>query len=323
MIETMMGCNLHCDMCPVPDSRAKMNGRKAVAMSLTTFEKILEEISDRPRCLHLNQMGEPLLNKNLSLFIRLAKKRGHYVSLTSNGALLTRELSTSLINSGIDKIIFSVDGCEADTYESIRKGAVYEKTRSNIELFCELKNSSRHYVDVQIDCILSDLTRDQIPAMQKFWLGKIDHFNVIPLNDWGGNFELPERFGTSTYAGYIEEKRYPCSLLWDTLAISAEGNLMYCCHDYCLLSRLPNVNDVPLRKIWRDFVSQERKKHVLGKIDCQPCLGCDAWKSRPVRFPPQSFSEKLRESFPFKLKSRLKYLGRRLKSCLQNLFVSS
>lgn len=54
-------------------------------------------------------MGEPLLNKNIVNYIKIAKENGHKVGLTTNATLLSSELSKQLIDSGLDKIIFSVN----------------------------------------------------------------------------------------------------------------------------------------------------------------------------------------------------------------------
>lgn len=285
LIETVMGCNLRCEMCPVPQSKLLMNGRTATMMSLSTFQKILDQIGDKPRRLHLNQMGEPLLNKSICEFVALSKKAGHNVSFTTNGTLMNEDISRQLLMAGIDQVTFSVDGYKATTYESIRIGANYERVRSNVEGFCRLRNELNKHTAIHIDCILSDLTKFEIASMQNYWKGKVDSVNTIPLDDWAGKYELPSKFGLRNWQARISgDARYPCDLLWTTSAISAEGYVMYCCHDYKLLSSLPNVNEMPFGKIWEDNVSEERKKHVDGMIDSDPCLHCDAWKTRQPYF---------------------------------------
>ena len=52
-IESVMGCNLRCEMCPVPQSKLLMNGRTTTTMSLETYSRILDEISDKPRSIGL------------------------------------------------------------------------------------------------------------------------------------------------------------------------------------------------------------------------------------------------------------------------------
>lgn len=315
MIETVIGCNLRCEMCPVPNSTILMNGRQTTTMSSNTFLKILEEISDKPRKLHLNQMGEPLLNKSIDQFVALSKKAGHFVSLTTNGTLMDGDISRKLILAGIDHVTFSIDGYEEKTYESIRIGANYNKVRSNIEYYSRLRNELKKKTTIQIDCILSELTKNEINTMYNYWKNKVDIFNVIPLDDWSGKHKLPNRFGlrNSVTEGQQYNKRYPCDLLWTSIAISAEGYLMYCCHDYKLLSNLPNVNENPLKEIWKTNLSEERRKHIKEEIDSDPCLHCDAWKTRRSYFYKSSeFLTEIGTILPPKFRFRAKKLFQKI-----------
>lgn len=282
-IETVMGCNLKCEMCPVPRSKEQMAGRLAKFMSPETFQNILLEIRDKPRRLHLNQMGEPLLNKHICDFVNSAKKDGHTVAFTTNGVLFTPDIAKSLLTSKIDRIIFSVDGFEPSTYEKIRIGSDYAKVKNNIQMICDLKKEMGQNTKIQIDCILSDLTKNEAQKMKDFWTSIVDTLVFIPLNDWGGSFDLPPNFGLEKKSSLLA-KRYPCDLLWTTINISAEGNVMYCCHDYKLESKLSNVNEKKLNLIWKEEVVKERLKHVTGKIDMAPCIFCEAWLSRPEKY---------------------------------------
>ncbi len=65
--------------------------------------------------------------------------------MTSNGTLLTEKMTSELVEAGLDKLAISVDGLTAETYEPIRKGAVYSKVCQNIKAavsLIEKKNSS-------------------------------------------------------------------------------------------------------------------------------------------------------------------------------------
>lgn len=289
IIETVLGCNLRCGMCPVPEWKSLMDGRSPVQMSLETFKALLAGIADKPRNLHLNQLGEPLLNRHLAEFVKLAKEQGHFVSFTTNGTLMDEEAARKLLAASVDHVIFSVDGFHPATYEGIRIGADYERVRGNVERFYNLKRELHPETVVQIDCIVSELTKGEIPLMQEYWQDKVDCFNTIPLDDWAGKHELPRRFGLRNWVSrQTGSGRYPCDLLWTTMSVSAEGRGMYCCHDYRLESNLPNVTEVPLPEIWRSFISKEREKHVKGRIDNAPCSTCEAWKTRPPCFESES-----------------------------------
>lgn len=280
-IESVIGCNLRCAMCPVPTSAKSMNGRKFHCMELDVYNVIMEQISETSREIWLNQLGEPLLNDNIVEFVKIAKKKGHTVCLTSNGTKLNSSLSHDLLSSGIDKVVFSFDSIDRNIYEKIRIGSNYERVLNNIREFSEIRHRLRAECKVQVDCIQNNLSSNEDNS--KFWRGIADRVTFIPLDDWGGQFELPPEMGTRKSVE-IPSRRFPCDLLWTTLSISAEGQVMYCCHDYKLQSGLSNVRERKLIDIWTREMGAERKKHVSGAIDRNPCKDCVAWATRPRRY---------------------------------------
>lgn len=293
-IESVMGCNLRCPMCPVPKGITTMNKRSYQAMTLAIFTKIIEQISEKPRQLWLNQLGEPLLNHDLLDFVKIAKSRGHSVDFTTNGTKMTPELADALIRQGLDGITFSFDGWTKETYEQIRVGANYESVVENIRNFIRIRQELKAKTHIRIDCIVSDLTFPELDGVINFWSPDVQ-VNFIPLDDWAGQLPLDERFGKKrTPMASTQDRRYPCRLLWTTMAISAEGRVMYCCHDYQQRSQCSSVDERPLIDIWRDEIFRERQKHVANMIDAPPCLHCPAWKTMPEFYHDTALRQSLR-----------------------------
>ncbi|MBU5612545.1 radical SAM/SPASM domain-containing protein [Geomonas azotofigens] len=281
LVESYMGCNLRCEMCPVPDSRNNMNGRSYSCMSLETYKIIIDQVSERPRSIRLNQLGEPLLNPEIVNFVAYAASRGHDVGLTTNATKLDADLAERLIVAGLGEIIFSFDGCTKETYEKIRVGADYDQVLANILEFSRLNKVHNGRCSVRVDCIVSDLTFGDLEQIRKFWSQRKIPVSFIPIDDWAGKLRLPARFGVRRSLTGSTSKRYPCHFLWTALVISAEGNVVFCCHDYQLLSNLPSVHEKPLREIWNTQVRHMREQHVLGTVTEKPCRSCDAWMSMP------------------------------------------
>lgn len=280
-IETFMGCNLRCRMCPVPLGQQGMGGRQFCAMSPEVFRIILDEISEQPRQINLTQLGEPLLNPNIVDFVALSHQVGHHVSLTTNGTLLTSELGCELLKAGINRMVFSFDGGTKRTYESLRCGAKFEHVIQNIQNFYSANKKYGFKCEVQIHNILSNNTERELDIIKQLWSGVANVFH-IPLDDWGGKLQLPSDLGLKrTKVPSRNVERYPCDLLWTNLTVSAEGQIMLCCHDYKLLSRLPNISEKPLRKIWQQDVAAERYRQIEGNFDSPSCCSCQAWVSRP------------------------------------------
>lgn len=276
-IETVFGCNLHCEMCPVPEG---IKDRKKKLMSFLTYKNIIDQVSDKKRYIGLNQLGEPLLNKNIVHFVEYAKKYRHFTHLTTNATLLNRVISADLLEAGLDSITFSVDGADKITYEKIRIGAMFEETVENIKYFCNLNKKTGKKCKTKVDCIVSDLTEKSKTDIENFWDGIVP-VNFILLDNWTNRAELPDYFGKKRTPDDMLMKRYPCHLSWTVCAISAEGKVMYCCHDYYQKSNLPSIHDKPLIKILNNEIADEREKHTKNRIDKEPCKSCVAWQTMP------------------------------------------
>jgi radical SAM protein with 4Fe4S-binding SPASM domain len=281
-VEMAMACNFGCKMCPVPESRKLMDGRLPSIMKPDTFALVLRSISDRPRNLWLTQLGEPMLNKHLTDYVRAAKSNGHHVGFTTNGSLMTEEKARDLLTAGIDHVVFSFDGATKTTFEKIRIGGDFDEVVANIRMFAAMNQrlrSPQNRCRVQVDMIVSDMTEPEVDDFHAMWKD-IALTQAIPIDDWAGQLELPSDFGRPR-TSREEIERYACDLLWNTAYVSAEGNAMMCCHDYKQRSKLPNVHEKPLDQIWRSDIERERAKQVAGDFSSVSCAACTAWKTRP------------------------------------------
>jgi MoaA/NifB/PqqE/SkfB family radical SAM enzyme len=83
--------------------------------------------------------GEPLLQPHLIEWIKDARAAGCETGLLTNGLLLEKEKAGLLLDAELDWICFSVDGADADTYESIRIGSNFKRVTKNIAGFCSAR----------------------------------------------------------------------------------------------------------------------------------------------------------------------------------------
>ena len=75
--------------------------------------------------------------------------------------------------------------------------------------------------------------------------------------------------------------RPACAGLWDTPMVQVNGDVTVCCLDERLLNKVGNVNETPLRDIWRGATLDAwRKAQVEGRFsDSGPyCTSCN-WRS--------------------------------------------
>lgn len=84
--------------------------------------------------------GEPLLRKDIYQIIKSAKEKKLKVKMHTNGILLNQKRSLLLIKSGLDHLIFSIDGVDK-IYELIRGRGNFPKLLNALTAFFNIKKS--------------------------------------------------------------------------------------------------------------------------------------------------------------------------------------
>ena len=70
---------------------------------------------------------EPFLNKNFLEFVKYAATKNVYTATSSNAHYFTDEMAKATVQSGLDRLIISIDGTSQDTYGKYRIGGKIEK----------------------------------------------------------------------------------------------------------------------------------------------------------------------------------------------------
>ncbi|MBN1433984.1 radical SAM protein [Candidatus Fermentibacterales bacterium] len=136
LIEPTNACNLHCRMC----SR-DYGQRETGFMDPAFFSGLIDQVElFRPLVITLHLAGEPLMHPELPGMVRIAAGKGLHVLFSTNGALLTPEVSRELIEAGLKaiRIDFTTD---VERFSFARAGLDWEQVRRNIESMIELRNS--------------------------------------------------------------------------------------------------------------------------------------------------------------------------------------
>ncbi|MEM2367442.1 MAG: radical SAM protein [Candidatus Bathyarchaeia archaeon] len=122
--------------------------------------------------------GEPLARKDFFELAAYAKKRIPYISIASNGTLLTKDNAKKVKDAGVDYVEISIDGASPALHDEFRgiPGA-FEKAIQGV------KNCIEEGIDT---CIATVLHRNNIAETEKILqlakeLGvRFMHFNYIP-----------------------------------------------------------------------------------------------------------------------------------------------
>ncbi|GAJ12563.1 unnamed protein product, partial [marine sediment metagenome] len=178
-IQTVTGCNARCRFCPNGKTSSELSQGK---MEWDLFTTIIDEVVNyTPHRISPYLMNEPLLDKDLPGKIRYIadrKKPGTKICVNTNGSLLDEQLAEQILDSGLDRLVFSVHGITPETYENSMLGLSLKRTLGNINNFLEMqrrKGADRPLV--QVTMVNTNIVRDELERCKHYWKQR-----GIPLN---------------------------------------------------------------------------------------------------------------------------------------------
>ncbi len=272
-IEVTNRCNLWCDFCYRTNPE---HGRPIMGdMSMDMFHRVIDELKDL-HYLWLHQGGESLLHPNIIEMVMYAKQKNvsKYIGITSNGMFLKNDLAESLIVAGLNRLEISLDGADAETHQSIRKNADFEKIIGNIINFCKFLKGE----DIlQIRCVICSKNYDKLNIMPRRMslcgVKKISFQKVIHRNEFCDE-EIPdlgkilkelkrECEKHNVNFEYIKEpKRVRCYEPFRGFGVTWDGNIVPCC-------RIENVDvgegKYEVEESWNGKKMIEFRKAILER----------------------------------------------------------
>ena len=145
--EPTTSCNLRCPECP---SGKREFTRPTGMLQNNFFEKTIDEIYKKTSYLIFYFQGEPYLNPNFLDMVKYASSKKIYTATSTNAHYLNDVNSKKTIESGLDRLIISIDGTTQETYQKYRIGGdlnkVIEGTQNIIKWKKELKSKTPHII---------------------------------------------------------------------------------------------------------------------------------------------------------------------------------
>lgn len=272
ILEVTNNCNLRCNFC----GQSAMT-RDRGSMGLELFKKLVKEIANENPETEVWTIfyGEPLILKYKMVYlIRYAKDKGlKNVFMNTNGILLDEELSEALIESGLDKIVFSLDAFYEETYKKMRNNDNFEKVKNNIEDFIKIRNKLNSKIKVEVQLIeIPNIHKDgEKKLFKEYWENIGACTKIKPYVTWTGAVDIEN---------IRKMDRYPCSWLFKTFVATWNGNVAQCGCDYDSKYIAGNLNNDTIKNIWNTTLKNIRDLHIGGKYEETPiCLNCNDWDS--------------------------------------------
>jgi radical SAM protein with 4Fe4S-binding SPASM domain len=286
-IETVFGCNAKCAMCVIDHPTERIKG----VMDMDLFRRTVDALApyrQQIEMFDLFALGEPLLDPLIFDRIRYVKDKGfRRIAISSNANLLNADKRRRLLESGIDTVIFSIDGIRKETHEAIRVRVNYDRVLANVLGIIALRDSMNFPTRFIVRFIRQDANRAEWPEYKAFWEARIspernDMVAVYDMHSWAGRIAAKDHL----WERVPEIEREPCHHVFNNLMILANGAVALCSEDMLGGSfGFGNVADAdPITIYNSERFQQMRRLHLAGKKNAVgTCASCTLLYSERTR----------------------------------------
>jgi radical SAM protein with 4Fe4S-binding SPASM domain len=218
--------------------------------------------------------------------IKYAQSNKIYVSISTNGHFINEENVDEVLKNAPDKLIYSVDGLDEDSYQHYRVGGTFKHPDEGLRLLIKRRKElelKKPFVEFQF--IVMKQNEHLIEKVKEY--GKevgIDKvvFKTMQIS----SYDNAKKFLPSNkkYSRYIlengsfkikHEVNNHCFALWRTSVITWDGKVVPCCFDKDAFYEFGLVNGRAFEDVWRsDSYNNFRKKILSDRKSVNMCTNC-------------------------------------------------
>lgn len=290
-VEPTTACNLGCPECP---SGLKIFTRPTGNIREPEFKKWVDELASHLTYINFYFQGEPFIHPAFLSMVKYASGKRIYTSTSTNAHFLSKEVAEQTVDSGLDRLIISIDGTTQDVYSSYRIHGQLEKVLDGTRNIVEAKKrrkSRTPYVIFQFLVVkpnehqIGDVKR----IAKELGVNEVRYKTAQVYDFENGNDLIPTNPKYSRYR-MLENGKYVikntldnhCWRMWSSCVITWNGFVVPCCFDKDAVHRLGDLGKFHFAEIWnnqeyRNFRSQ--LFHSRKGIDiCSNCSeGTRVW----------------------------------------------
>jgi radical SAM protein with 4Fe4S-binding SPASM domain len=291
--EPTTSCNLRCPECP---SGLREFTRPTGMLQQDFFQETIDDIAPDLLYLIFYFQGEPYLNPQFLDMVKYANEKGIYTATSTNAHYLTDEKAKKTVESGLDRLIISIDGTSQEVYQQYRVGGkldkVLEGARNIVKWKKELKSKTpfvffqflvvkpnEHQI-AEIKALGKEIGVDQV----RFKTAQVYNFEedpngLIPVNNKYSRYKMGAVGKMKVKSGL---KNY-CWKLWHANVITWDGLVVPCCFDKDAMHQLGNLKRQSFRETWKNSNYHQFRTELLNSrknIDiCSNCSeGLSVWE---------------------------------------------
>jgi radical SAM protein with 4Fe4S-binding SPASM domain len=283
--EPTTSCNLRCPECP---SGLRAFTRPTGMLDNRFFRQTIDEMHRELLYLIFYFQGEPYLNPAFLDMVQYASSKKIYTATSTNAHYLTDENAKKTIESGLDRLIISIDGTTQEVYQQYRVGGkldkVLEGARNIVKWKKEMK-SSKPFVIFQF--LVVKPNEHQVEDVKKLAkeIGVDDvWFKTAQIYDYENdpNRLIPtidkfSRYRKNAGGRFVPKNKMAnhCWKLWHANVITWDGLVVPCCFDKDAQHQLGDLKMESFRETWNNENYRTFRKQLMNsRKNIDICSNC-------------------------------------------------
>ncbi len=282
--EPTTSCNLRCPECP---SGLRSFTRPTGMLQQSFFKETIDQLYKELLYLVFYFQGEPYLNPDFLLMVQYASKKNIYTATSTNAHYLTDENSRKTIESGLDRLIISIDGTTQEVYEQYRVGGQLQKViegAKNMVAWKKKLKSKTPFIIFQFLVVKPNehqineikILGDEI-GVDAVWYKTAQVYDfendpnqLIPTNDKYSRYQ--KTINGTAFKGKLTNH---CWRLWHDPVITWDGFVAPCCFDKDAQHKLGNLQQKSFKEIWDNGDYTKFRTSILtGRKNIDICSNC-------------------------------------------------
>jgi radical SAM protein with 4Fe4S-binding SPASM domain len=251
------------------------------------FRQTIDEMHKELLYLIFYFQGEPYLNPAFLDMVQYAASRKIYTATSTNAHYLTDENARKTVESGLDRLIISIDGTTQEVYEQYRVGGRLDKVLAgakNIVKWKKTLNSSKPFVVFQF--LVVKPNEHQIEDVKQLAkeVGVDDvWFKTAQIYDYEKDpnqlITTIDKYSRYKKKGDVYEPKNKlanhCWKLWHANVITWDGLVVPCCFDKDAQHQLGNLKEMSFRETWNnESYKMFRKQLMNSRKNIDICSNC-------------------------------------------------
>ena len=283
-VEPTTSCNLRCPQCP---SGLRKFSRKTGILTKEMYDDVLTQLGDYLMYMILYFQGEPLMNPWFFEYVKKANQKKIYTATSTNAHFIDEDTAGQIIESGLNKLIISLDGIGQKEYVAYRVGGSYQKVLDGISHVVKMKKvlksrtphiviqfivfkSNEHQLD-EVKKLCKDLGVDELQFKSAQFYNYEKGDPLMTTIDKYSRYKK-QSDGSYTFKNPLKNK---CYRMWSGCVITWDGLTVPCCFDKDADYKLGDLKLNTFKEVWKGPLYNDfRNKVFTNRKDVDICKNC-------------------------------------------------